>query len=56
MVKFEDSNILWNISIVITKALYVNGQTIETLIVTGFAKTVPSGTRIEIPFIAWHES
>ena len=24
--------------------------------VTGFAKTVPSGTRIEIPFIAWHES
>ena len=24
--------------------------------VTGFAKTVPNGTRIEIPFIAWHES
>ena len=24
--------------------------------VTGFAKTVPKGTRIEIPFIAWHES
>ena len=21
-----------------------------------FAKTVPDGTRIEIPFIAWHES
>ena len=24
--------------------------------VTGFAKTVLNGTRIEIPFIAWHES
>ena len=24
--------------------------------VTGFAKTVPNRTRIEIPFIAWHES
>ena len=24
--------------------------------VTGFAKTVPNGTRIEIPFTAWHES
>ena len=24
--------------------------------VTGFAKTIPNGTRIEIPFIAWHES
>ena len=23
---------------------------------TGFVKTVPNGTRIEIPFIAWHES
>ena len=27
-----------------------------TKYVTGFAKTVPNGTRIEIPFIAWHES
>ena len=25
-------------------------------IVTGFVKTVPNRTRIEIPFIAWHES
>ena len=24
--------------------------------VTGLTKTVPNGTRIEIPFIAWHES
>ena len=24
--------------------------------VTGFAKTVPNRTRIEIPFIVWHES
>ena len=28
----------------------------QTTYVTGFAKTVPKGTRIEIPFIAWHES
>ena len=28
----------------------------RTIYVTGFAKTVPKGTRIEIPFIAWHES
>ena len=27
-----------------------------SVIVTDFAKTVPNGTRIEIPFIAWHES
>ena len=30
--------------------------TMPLIIVTGFAKTVPNGTRIEIPFIAWHES
>ena len=33
-----------------------NGGLELTSIVTGFAKTVPNGTRIEIPFIAWHES
>ena len=27
-----------------------------SLNMTGFAKTVPNGTRIELPFIAWHES
>ena len=29
---------------------------VNTAYVTGFAKTVPNRTRIEIPFIAWHES
>ena len=29
---------------------------LHSIYVTGFAKTVPNGTRIEIPFIAWHES
>ena len=24
--------------------------------VIGFAKIIPNGTKIEIPFIAWHES
>ena len=28
----------------------------ELLYVTGFAKTVPNRTAIEIPFITWHES
>ena len=27
-----------------------------SIYVTGFAKTAPNRTRIEIPFIAWHES
>ena len=29
---------------------------VHSTFVTGFVKTVPNGTRIEIPFIAWHES
>ena len=33
-----------------------NHYTTQVYYVTGFAKTVPNGARIEISFIAWHES
>ena len=36
--------------------IYYSTPEINLLNVTGFAKTVPNRTRIEIPFIAWHES
>ena len=35
---------------------YIMVACVQKQNVTGFAKTVPNGTRIEIPFIVWHES